>query len=408
MRLNRTRTPIGGKLNFRWAALARILPFALAFAFALQAHSGELGVRDGVYSYRGQLGYRAFGVNYFDAINRGLNDPSDTTVELGIQHLADYRIPFIRVMFGGFWPNELKIYQTDKARYFRAIDKLVATCERFGIGIVASLGWNYASFADLVGEPHKAWGQPNSKTTRFFTEYVKEIVSRYKQSPSIWMWEFGNEMSLYVDLPNIGMWRRPTNPEKGTPQVRSAADDLTSIDQHFALSSFVQTVRAIDPETPLSTGNSLPRPYAYHNRYHGTWKSDTDEEFCKILREDNPDGFDVISVHIYASTKGNFGAREGDYSTIISHLAACAKDLRKPIMVGEFGASETEGGTPDGTRTKFISLIDTLQMSNIGLAALWVYDFPYQSGTHSVTPGNNRSYQLDLIRQANQVLRKSK
>lgn len=383
----------------------QIIVISLVILMPWRGYAGDLIVQHSDYSYHGHPGYRAIGVNYFDAVNRVLNDPSDRTVELGMQRLAAYDVPFVRVMFGGFWPSELSIYQTDRPRYFKALDTFVSTCERLGIGIVASIGWNYASFADLVGEPHKAWGKSDSKTTRFFTTYVQDIVTRYKNSPAIWMWEFGNEMALYVDLPNIGMWRRPTNPQKGTPPVRSAADDLTYADQHFAMANFVRAVRAIDPKTPLSSGNSLPRPFAFHNRYHGTWKTDTPAEFCKILQEDNPDGFDVISVHIYASTKGNFGAIEGDYNATLTPLIDCAAEAKKPVLVGEFGASEIEGQTPSGTRAKFTSLLDTIRSSRIGLAALWVYDFPYQSRTHSVTTDNDRSYQLDQIRQANRAFR---
>ena len=39
--------------------------------------------------------------------------------------------------------------------------------------------------------------------------YTEEVVRRYKDSPAIWGWEFGNEYNLAADLPADSRDRRP-------------------------------------------------------------------------------------------------------------------------------------------------------------------------------------------------------
>jgi endo-1,4-beta-mannosidase len=32
--------------------------------------------------------------------------------------------------------------------------------------------------------------------------YVRDVVERYKDSPAVWGWEFGNEYNIPTDLPD--------------------------------------------------------------------------------------------------------------------------------------------------------------------------------------------------------------
>ena len=49
----------------------------------------------------------------------------------------------------------------------------------------------------------------------------------------------------------------------------------------------------------ISTGNSIPRPSAWHQMHEGTWTKDSPEQFAEMLARDNPDPVDTISVHVY-------------------------------------------------------------------------------------------------------------
>ena len=392
----------------RMSGLYRVL-VSFCLMLAVESGAGDLVVHNGQFSLVGKKHYRAVGVNYFDAINRTINRPSDRSALLGLRLLARYEVPFVRVMFGGFWPNEFRLYQSDPKRYFEILDEFVATAEQNGIGIIASLAWNYATIPDLVAEPASAWGQPDSKTHKLLRQYVSDVVSRYHKSPAIWMWEFSNEMALYVDLPNSAQWRPKVDVSKGTRPARGDADDLKGADQAVAFAEFVKVVRALDPTTPISSGNSLPRPYAYNNAKFGKWQIDSEPQFCEMLERGNPAGFGVVSIHIYPDSKGYFGARDRDYGAVLAPVARCADSLGKPVFVGEFGVSESDASEdPAGARAAFMKLLEAILEIKAGLAAAWVFDFPYQDSSYNVTAVNKRAYQLEEIRRVNRLLRGEK
>ena len=179
--------------------------------------------------------YRGIGVNYFDAFYRTLHDPTDTSYEAGFQTLQSLHIPFCRLMGGGFWPSEQKLYRENPHEFFRRFDAVVRSAERHHIGLIPSLFWNEPTVPDLVGEPVKAWGDPASKTRKYMRDYVRDVVGRYRRSPAIWGWEFGNEFSLSADLPNaaehlpsiVPALGTPTNPEP--PRCRCQRDRPRSL-----------------------------------------------------------------------------------------------------------------------------------------------------------------------------------
>ena len=101
-----------------------------------------------------------------------------------------------------------------------------------------SLFWFSATVLDIVGEPLDRWANPQSKTQAFMREYVREVVTRYRDNPAIWVWEFGNEYSLEASLPNAKDHRPPVWPDLGTPGGRTERDDLTFAMVHLAFAAF--------------------------------------------------------------------------------------------------------------------------------------------------------------------------
>ena len=65
------------------------------------------------------------------------------------------------------------------------MDLLVKTCEENNIGIIADLFWTKFSVSDVVGESVNQIGNPASKTMEYARKYVRDVVSRYKDSPAI-------------------------------------------------------------------------------------------------------------------------------------------------------------------------------------------------------------------------------
>jgi hypothetical protein len=81
----------------------------------------------------------------------------------------------------------------------------VHAAEESNVGLIADLFWKSYAVPDLVGEPRGQWGNAQSKTRQFMRTYIREVVSRYVNSPAIWGWEFGNEYNLSLDSPDA--WR---------------------------------------------------------------------------------------------------------------------------------------------------------------------------------------------------------
>lgn len=355
---------------------------------------------------RGGRPFRGVGVNYLDAFYRLLlvadPGPGDLArVRAGMEQLADYGIPFARIMGCGYWPTENRLYFDDRAEYLRRLAAVVAIAEETGIGLIPSLFWHTATATDLMDEPRNQWGNPDSRTHGFMRTYVRDLVRHFADSPAIWAWEFGNEYNLDADLPNASDWRPPVVPELGTRLTRDERDDLTHEHIHTAFRAFAREVRRHDRHRIILTGNAAPRPSAWHQREHLTWDQDSPHEFAEILRYENPDPLDAISVHQYATTEQRFGGEIG----VADFLRICvreSREARKPLFVGEFGSDESAGH--DVAAARFDELLDAIVSAGVPLAALWVYDFAGQDGTWNVTPDNGRQYQLEAIAQANQRL----
>ncbi|MFC1714182.1 cellulase family glycosylhydrolase [Candidatus Poribacteria bacterium] len=349
--------------------------------------SGGLGLtvdEDGTLLKDG-IPYRGFGVNYFDAFHRVLLDPNNTSYEAGFRELASYGIPFARVMFTGFWPSNMKLYMESKEAYFQRMDAVVKSAEDNGIGLIPSLFWYDGAVPDIVAESRDQWGNPESKTHAFMRNYVREVVTRYKDSPAIWGWELGNEYNLDADLPNAAEHRPKIVPHLGTLTSRSERDDLTHEMLHTTFVEFAKEVRKYDPHRIISTGNSIPRASAWHQREENSWTRDNYEQTFEILAEQNPDPSDVISIHTYQ-----------DVQDRIPQMMEMSKKLKKLLFIGEFGVPD-EG--PE-VEMAFANLLATIEKERVPLAALWVYDLDRQPG-YTVTGSNARAYQLKALAEAN-------
>ena len=329
--------------------------------------------------------YRGIGVNYFSALYRQLLDPTDLSFDAGFKDLAAAKIPFARFMAGAYWPSQQRLYLTDRTEFFKRFDRVVRAAEKYGIGLVPSLFWASACVPDLVGEPRSAWGDTRSKTHAHMRAYVKDVVSRYRTSPAIWGWEFGNEYALDASIPNASEWRPPVHPELGTPRSRGPADDLTYEMVRTAFSAFATEVRRYDKTRIITSGNAFPRASAWHNWREGSWTEDSTSQLAEMLTADNPSPMNVISVHVYESD-----------ATRLASAVSTAATAKKPLFVGEFGVS----GPGRTSSTAFTSMLSSIEASGAALAAVWVYDHPDQA-EWSVTRSNARAWQLTAVSAAN-------
>ncbi len=347
--------------------------------------------------------YRAIGINYFDVFYHLLSHPEDTTFVEDFQKLQTLGIPFVRFAANGFWPDDNKLYFRDKKAYFALLDRVVHTAEQTGMGLVPTLFWNISTMPDLAGEPVSAWGNPHSRTHKLMRTYTQEVVRRYRNSPAIWMWEFGNEYNNHADLPHVAKFRPPAVPERGTPETRSEKDDLSSSMLLDAFEAWAKTVRKLDPRHPISSGNDMPRDNAFSLRTGGTM--DTRAEWSReLLRQNGP--FSVLSVHCYIDRRRFFRDEQVPMPQMLSTIQQVAERAGKPVFVGEFGAP---GESPESGDERFRTLLRAVEESGVALAAVWNFG-PRRFGGKTdwnIYFGNEHAWMLTDIEAANQRLRKT-
>lgn len=360
-----------------------------------------LSVRGGMLM-KGGKPFRAIGANYFSLFYRVLKDPNDTSYKAGLQTLSRAHIPFVRFMCGGFWPVDQKLYLSDKAEYFRRLDRVIRAAEEAHVGLVPSLFWNIATIPDLSGEPMDQLGNPRSRSAALLRRYTEDVVRRYKNSPAIWGWEFANECNLAVDLPNASEHRPSVEPQLGTPDERTTRDELTSKELRVAAVAFAETVRRLDPTRFITTGNAIPRVSAFHNSNGGTWEPDTEAQFAAVLRRDNPDPFNTTCVHIYPDDKDVYAGGASSLEASVGLANKYAALARKPLFLGEFGAAKQLG--PARERARFEELLAAILKNRVPLSAFWVFDLGQQDADWNVTGANDRSYMLALVAEANRQL----
>jgi len=336
--------------------------------------------------------FRGIGVNYFDCFLRTLRNPADISYDAGFSVLASKGIPFARFSAGGQWPKDMRLYQTNRAEYFRRLDEVVKAAAQHGVGLVPSFFWNYSCVPDLVGEPMDQWGNPKSKTRAWMRDYVREVAERYHDNPTIWAWEFGNEFSLNACLPNASEHRPHGDPAFTNATGRTTHDDLTFGMINAAFTDFARVVRTFDSHRLIFTGDSFPRVSAWHQQHENNWMKDSPEQFAEILAGANPNPISGISLHAY----------EDEDEQRLPQAMLVSRTLNKPIFIGEFGVP----GETALAKANFHKLLESIVANEIPLAALWVFDFGRQPN-YNVTAENVRSWQLETIAEANKKLQKT-
>jgi hypothetical protein len=342
--------------------------------------------------------YRGIGVNYFDLFGRTLRNPADTSSRENLKALHKAGIPFVRFMCGGFWPADQKLYLQDREAYFQRLDAIVKTAEESGVGLIPSLFWHLPTVSDLAGEHLDELGNPESKSIAYIRRYTEEVVARYKDSPAVWGWEFGNESNLGCDLPNAAQHRPQVVPQLGTAKERTERDELKFPQLKVALGAFAETARKLDPTRIIISGNSIPRQSAYHNVTEKSWQPDTEQQFAEILLRDNPDPLNVICIHQYHEKNNAYAGGAKSLAELIGLATQHAARAGKPLFIGEFGAEKQPA---ERERALFEEFLAAIEKHRVPLAAFWVFDLDSQKKDWNVSFQNDRAYMIELVAQAN-------
>jgi hypothetical protein len=397
------KIPIWTRRSFwRHLTLALICWSAVHLSVAGSAAADKNGELPGIYVQNGILmrhgkPYSAIGANYDTLFGRLLQNKDDRSSLDNLALLADKGIPFVRFRACGFWPVNAQLYLNDRAEYFRRMDQVVHCAEEHHIGLIPSLFWRLATVTEIVGEPRARLGDPGSKAIAFIAQYTREMVLRYKDSPAIWGWEFGNEANLGVDIPGQGPRARNGN-LRGTPNEGEGGGPLTTEQLRVAYSTFARVVRSIDPTRVIDSGTTIPRPAAWHNAHGQPRQRDNAQQSYTMLLEQNPDPINMLSVHIYQKPQelAPYGPETvGQFIARFNRMAAASG---KPLFIGEF---------PTRDRAQTQEYLQAIVQNRVPLSAFWTFDNASQEKTMNVTFQNERAFVIDLVAKANQRLQES-
>ncbi len=393
----------------RFVVLSLVLPLALhaedppkpAFVEPAAQTSRGLHVEaDGTLTLVGKPFY-GMGLCYYDGFLRTIRSAKYSPYTPSLKKIAASNIPFIRLPFSGFWPAELQVYQTKPEQYFREMDLFVKACEENKIGIIADLFWTKFSVSDVVGESVNQIGNPASKTMEYARKYVRDVVSRYKDSPAIWGWEIGNEFNLAADLDKQGappLGYPYVLPSKGTPAQRGPADRITSQDVEVYFTEVEKAIRSIDPYRMISNGTADFRASQYHLRAERAWTSDTEEELRAIMDVFSPRTVNVISVHITLD-KDKDGLSQKRFNRVVELeellqiYVTHAKQSKKVLYMGEFHGDND---------ANFVRKIQAIRTSGMQLSSLWNYGDAANAKTKSFS---DDSFMFTRTAEANQYYR---
>ncbi len=335
----------------------------------------------GLSGFNGQLllngkPYRGVGVNYVAAFSNINNNPEDTATGETFRILAEQNIPFVRSPIMGWGTDAFKLYLDDKAEYFRRMDKVVALAEKYHIGIICSFFWS-GWMSALTGETNlDAWVDSKSETHRRMGEYIEEVVTRYRSSPAIWGWEWGNECGLSCHLPNAA--------EFGITEK----SQMTFATMRKVYAEFANQIRRHDPHRIISSGDGFPRPQAFNNMKNANWEKDTPGELYSLLVKNAPDPMNVLSLHAYGD---DF---ERDRLPVGMRAAG---SIKKPAFVGEFGVAGPHTGASEKEFRKQLAMLDQVK---VPLAALWEFDLTSVNHPRAewvIAPGSDKFYMLEAV-----------
>lgn len=371
-----------------------------------------LYVENGLFMLKGKP-YYGVGANYFDMFTRDVEMGTDSGLT-GLMELRRAKVPFVRFAASSYGPNGWhEHYFKDKKVYYEVFDKYVDKAEKLGIGLIPSLFWHVPTFPDIFCEHMDQYDNPESKTINFIRDYTKEVVERYKDSPAIWGWEFGNEYSLQIDIPHKYI---PDVLPGSPPQRDPIRDELTQAGMLLAFKTFAETIREIDKTRPIISGNDSPRGSAYHNTHNGPeddWQPDSEKEYRYMvaLYEKSMNTITTRGYYNYGEKAKNYALGLVEFSDFIGWLMPVAKEMGKPVFVGEFGAlpqwleDSKHWKRYDDLAVAWQERFDAIVKNRVQLSAFWNYDYFFSSEADRFHIGNDPLGVLDMLQKANEKLK---
>jgi len=341
--------------------------------------------------------YRAIGVNvphlhqaylgtWFHIREKyGTPENAKAAVMAAIEDAERSRLAFIRFFADPGYPLDRSLlYDKDPEAYWRGMDELFALCREHHVKLVPSLQTIPGPYG-IFGETGRAILDPNSKTHEAVYRYVREIVTRYKDDPTVLMWELMNEGMLHADVEMQGRKLLPAGVYPPGATVREdgqLSDSLRWDDFQQLYREHAAFIKSLDPNHLVTSGDASVRPECTSRREtfpDFRFRSDTWREWLGNNLLSQPEPLDVLSFHFYGNDEvAGPSVPWAGMTTIeeIQGVVRCVHAAGAPVFIGELGASPNNQADPHGTW--ICKSIDAMETEGVSLMALWVWHFSWQ------------------------------
>jgi len=301
-------------------------------------------------------------------------------------------IAFIRFFASPGYPIDTeKLYGKDPARYWRNMDELFALCHKHRLRLVPSLG-GVRQWHQYCGEPAQAILDPKSKTSATTRKYITEFVTRYKDDPTVLMWELENESMIAADVDAMNQNLLPAAlfpadcPPTRTKGVRE--DSLTWGMTLRIYRELVVLIKGLDSHHMVESGDSGVRVECTSRREtfpNFKYRSDTWDEYLANTLASQPDPLDLYSLHWAGSDKSigqieravDNSWKDKLFMDVFRQTIRAVHAANKPMYIGEI--SQQEPGFQDDPQAKWTrKFFDMMEAEGVSLASIWVWHFPWQ------------------------------
>jgi hypothetical protein len=325
--------------------------------------------------------------------------------EKAIADASNIAEPYLRVSATGYAPSafdrpgDLDLWREDPTGYWCLFDKMMNDIHSNDVQIVPVFVWNWTQFPAMTSETTAQMiNDPNSESYQLLTAYIAEFVNRYEDHPALYFYELTNELNLKADLDTVGRCRggKLGLNELCEPMGNFSTDQLITF-----MSRLADHVRSLDPDHPISSGFSLPRPYAEHLRQQPEFSSsgpdftrDSMTEFRKNLKDIHQQ-LDIVSVHFY-NWEGNnerFGIYGHSNADLLDVVKQTTDEIGKELFVGEFG--DVNPYIKDDKNALFTqNVLNKIVELGIPYSAPWVWEF-YVTTTYRTYDRRNTYFNLE-------------
>ncbi len=301
---------------------------------------------------------------------------------------------FIRFFAHPGYPKTMdKFYLKDKKAYWRNMDKVVEECRKRDLKLVPSLNMINV-FTTYYGEPHQAILDPKSKAYKATYKYIEEFVTRYKDDPTILIWELANETMNKAD---VNMAGRKVN--KGiftrgkAPREKQVIEDSLSYDQIVRIYKKMATfIRNIDKNHLITSGDSHTRPECTSRREtfpNFKYCYDTLQKWIANNINSQPAPLNVYSLHMYGTTgTGERGwikksAKLKNNLELFKKTILAMRKSGRPVFIGEYGQNWKAGKNNDPQEV--LDMMKMFDKTGVSLMCFWTWHFKWQAKTYNTT-----------------------